>query len=662
MKHLLTIERLNRFAWKHSYLMFTMSHDQQQQQQQEEAVQKDSSTMQTIASKNENTIDEASSDQPSSSPPPQQQPEDEDSFESPSNFSLYADIALIVLIGGFAAAAFLFVGIRSENKNSQAQFEAAATDLVNKIQTAWESYVTAASMMHNFCRNRNFARADFRGLYEYMISTGLNFQAVQFDPNITDAEREAAEAEARAYYAEYYPHVKYRGFTGFNSENSMDLESRHRSAFYFPIHYMEPVIGNERAIDLDYHAPGSPQRQQTVLACMQTGKPSLTDRLKLVQEKTESAFGVILMHPGVNVTSSDQTWPRDLASIVVRIPDLLLLATTKQHKSCQIYIYDRSDSRGYPLFLGAAHVHPAVVPGQDRDSELSYLSELSIDVAMTGSHYIQDIDAANKIWTVIVRKIPGTFEHNHAFVIFGGVIIFVSSGCLAVWVYTDTVRAQKIQQERAKAKAEKAAYVVQSAQLAANRERELNDFIAHEVRNPVAAAMAACSFVKTALHKIPPFPNKDALEAVCADVVTIDNALLFVNDLLRDMLDMHRATNHQLVVKFTPTDILHDVFEPVEGMLYQREGRMDIHIDCPENLVVMSDRLRLKQVILNLGRNSAKFVDSGFLRMRAQLDDKGMVQLLVEDSGPGIPLNKRGQLFNKYQESLDMLSQGTVRI
>lgn len=40
-----------------------------------------------------------------------------------------------------------------------------------------------------------------------------------------------------------------------------------------------------------------------------------------------------------------------------------------------------------------------------------------------------------------------------------------------------------------------------------------------------------------------------------------------------------------------------------------------------------------------------------------------MVQLLlVEDSGPGIPPEKQDQLFNKYQESLDILGQGTVRI
>jgi len=67
-----------------------------------------------------------------------------------------------------------------------------------------------------------------------------------------------------------------------------------------------------------------------------------------------------------------------------------------------------------------------------------------------------------------------------------------------------------------------------------------NDFLAHEVRNPVSAAMAACSFVKTAIHKEEPLRTMDAIQTTRDDVYTIENALKFVNDLLRNMLDMHR--------------------------------------------------------------------------------------------------------------------------
>lgn len=61
---------------------------------------------------------------------------------------------------------------------------------------------------------------------------------------------------------------------------------------------------------------------------------------------------------------------------------------------------------------------------------------------------------------------------------------------------------------------------------------------------------------------------------------------------------------------------------------------------------------------MNLGRNSIKFTTKGYIRFRAAVVDD-LVELYVEDSGPGIPVDKRDHLFEKYQASLDVLSQGT---
>jgi CheY-like chemotaxis protein len=124
------------------------------------------------------------------------------------------------------------------------------------------------------------------------------------------------------------------------------------------------------------------------------------------------------------------------------------------------------------------------------------------------------------------------------------------------------------------------------------------------------------------------------------------------------LLDMYRAAANKLEVKLAPMDLLKDVLEPVCSILYQRDGSVSVTMDCPENLIVATDCLRLKQIMLNLGRNSTKFVHSGFIRFRAAVVD-GLVELYVEDSGPGIPAEKRGALFAKFQSSLDVLSQGT---
>lgn len=99
------------------------------------------------------------------------------------------------------------------------------------------------------------------------------------------------------------------------------------------------------------------------------------------------------------------------------------------------------------------------------------------------------------------------------------------------------------------------------------------------------------------------------------DVEIIDRSLHFVNDLLRNMLDMHRVSKEQMLMNMKPPDVLHDILEPVDAILYRRCGTYEVQAECPDNLYIMTDRIRLKQIMLNLVRNSSKFVLKGFVRL-----------------------------------------------
>mmetsp|Transcript_5711 Transcript_5711/g.8801 ORF Transcript_5711/g.8801 Transcript_5711/m.8801 type:complete len:830 (-) Transcript_5711:2106-4595(-) len=245
-----------------------------------------------------------------------------------------------------------------------------------------------------------------------------------------------------------------------------------------------------------------------------------------------------------------------------------------------------------------------------------------------------------------------------------GIVVGSVTGALILYALWCMRRIKASEQRRVKklkeaAEAEKAAIIVENATKAAKSERELNDYIAHEVRNPLAAALSACSFVLSAVgDETIPLTTDEARRVVTEDALIINSSLHFINDLLRNMLDMQRAASNQLKLEPTPTDLLKDVLQPVDTMLYRREKSFEVIVECPKDLHIMSDRLRLKQIILNLGRNAAKFVDHGFIRLRAAVVNN-CVHLYVEDSGPGIPIEKRKILFAKFQDSLDSLNQGT---
>jgi hypothetical protein len=157
-------------------------------------------------------------------------------------------------------------------------------------------------------------------------------------------------------------------------------------------------------------------------------------------------------------------------------------------------------------------------------------------------------------------------------------------------------------------------------------------------------------------------PNEEERSLVKGDIRVIDTSLQFVNELLRNMLDLHRTSKgHGIKLHLVPTDVAKDVLEPVASILYMRGASVKIITECnPPNLYVMTDRMRLKQILLNLSFNATKFVEKGYIRLRADVVGKERkVTLYVEDSGPGIPLCKRNALFTKFQDSLDVLNQGT---
>jgi signal transduction histidine kinase len=458
--------------------------------------------------------------------------------------------------------------------------------------------------------------------------------------------------------------VVYHGFRGFNTPDS-GLVPRSNQSFYFPIHYQEPVAGNEAAIDLDYYS--SESRIRAVDAMFETKGPSLTDRLSLVSAgagqsrcgvDNVASYGVVVMHPGIALTNQPDVWPRDFSSIVVCIPDLITRSISTEGKDSKIFIHDISDptSGGEPVFLGAA----SVVRETNGAVNIEFIEEEPFNSLSDGKlFHHQNIKAADRVWTITVVGVEGRWDSSMVFVIVGGVIILFASITLAFWVRTDERRTKKFNEIRQEAEHEKAALILKNARQATKTERELNDFIAHEVRNPVAAAMAACNFLQAEINKREPLVDEESRELAREDMNIIDNALKFVNDLLRNMLDMHRAASKQLQVKMVPTDLLHDILEPVGGMLHRRGSKVKVIVDCPDNFWIMADPLRLKQVILNLGRNSSKFIDEGFIRLKAEETD-GNVILYVDDSGSGIPADKRDRIFAKFQESLDMLSQGTV--
>jgi signal transduction histidine kinase/CheY-like chemotaxis protein len=576
--------------------------------------------------------------------------------------------ALSVLALSLAGCAgFLVYGISKARADADESFERRAIELIQTIETTWKEYDNAALSIHNICRrSRNTTRKEFREFYEYLLAGGLEFESAQCLPNVTHAERASYEAEALEFYSEYYPSVDYNGFIGFIPDNQtghLIVVPSPELPFYFPVHYLEPVLPNKPAIELDLYS--FPSQKNEIDLAVASREPVLSKRLHTVQETEENAYSVLIYHPGIFLETDPDDYPSELSVVLVRIPSLLFRVSLVQEENLAVYLYDTTilNTGGATEFLGGGAFTVSGEEAEGVTHTLELLPEIAIDTLHKRfeSSRIYEEEVAitpSGTWVVAVVPVDDTYNPYIAFVLFGGAMILTAGVSIAAWYFTNARRDARLNEMRVASEAEKAVLIVENAEKSALAERELNDFLAHEVRNPLAAAMSACSFVSSAIHAEKSFATAETTTLVKEDIGVINTSLQYINDLLRNMLDMHKASSDQLSITLSPACLKQDVFEPVATMLYHRGDSFKVIIECPENLFLLTDRIRLKQIVLNLANNSRKFVQTGFVRIRADVvDDK--IHVYVEDSGPGIPMDKRDTLFKKFQTSLDSLNQGT---
>ena len=586
-------------------------------------------------------------------------------------------VGLILVIGSATSAAFLTMGIKGTQRDQDLRFERHASEFVKAFQARWTDYEVAAMWAHEACRStadqvKKLAgrislctRQDFSELYLYLLQGGLPFNFVSFLTMIFDPERSILEEESRVYHAEHHPDFAYRGVTGYVRDEGTPFHfhesPREEQAFYLTAHYVEPFAGNEWLVDFDMMSLPRPNNETAIQEELEylAFQPVLSERMLFPSQNTTAhGYNVLFLHPGISLPDHHPSFIYDPSGMGIYVPDLLYNVASSQSEKTLAYVFDDDDTSGHEsAFLAGIMVDPT---NGDDGPLVEYQEEIDVSKLLDASECRSEkFPVVNRHWTVVVCKASGTYVPKNLFIILGGIIIFFACSCLALWLWASNRRLARFNEFKAAAEREKAALLIKNAERVAAAEKEMNEYISHEIRNPIAAAITACSFVSSAVNESMPLQTEESRDMAREDVSIISSSLQFTNDLLRTMIDMHKALHNRLHVDMTPTSVLHDVLEPVAAMFHTRGFDFEVQYHCdPENMIIATDRIRLKQIVVNLAGNAKKFVQKGYIRMSATVVD-GKVELSVSDSGPGIPPSKRPLLFQKYQESLDSLSQGT---
>ncbi|MEF3402682.1 ATP-binding protein [Agromyces sp. CCNWLW203] len=164
--------------------------------------------------------------------------------------------------------------------------------------------------------------------------------------------------------------------------------------------------------------------------------------------------------------------------------------------------------------------------------------------------------------------------------------------------------------------------------------------VGHDLRRPLTSASAAVSALRS--HEVElPAAERDELLA------TASESLDALAELVTNLLDVSRVQAGALAVTLAPTEVADVVLPALDELAL---GPADVELDLADDLApVLADGVLLQRVVVNLLANAVRHSPDGERVRLAASSFQGRTELRVVDRGPGIPAERRDEVFTPFQ-------------
>ncbi|MHB1036795.1 MAG: PAS domain S-box protein [Pirellulales bacterium] len=192
----------------------------------------------------------------------------------------------------------------------------------------------------------------------------------------------------------------------------------------------------------------------------------------------------------------------------------------------------------------------------------------------------------------------------------------------------------------------RASHLAVQAEKANRAKSEFLANMSHELRTPLNAIIG---FSQGLLDHADRHPlndhQKDRIDKIWKSG---EHLLLLINK----VLDTASIESGRIQVNPTSFEVqtLIDEISPLAEELIKSKPRVCYTVEVEEDLpLIFSDQDMLKEILINLIGNAAKFTDQGSITLRARRDDQNIL-LSVEDTGVGIPEEHLDHVFEKFYQ------------
>lgn len=196
--------------------------------------------------------------------------------------------------------------------------------------------------------------------------------------------------------------------------------------------------------------------------------------------------------------------------------------------------------------------------------------------------------------------------------------------------------------------------LAKSVQEARSASRMKSAFLAnmsHEIRTPLGAIMGFADLLKDE-------SVQDGERQAYVDIITRNGEHL--QTVLNDILDLSKMEAGYLkteLLSFSPRSIVQDVVTLL-SMKAEAKG-LWLKTRFPERLPeqVVSDPVRLRQILMNIIGNAIKFTHEGGIEVSVGYEEPGSLRVIVHDTGNGISEEQRDRLFKAFSQADDSMTR-----
>ncbi len=168
--------------------------------------------------------------------------------------------------------------------------------------------------------------------------------------------------------------------------------------------------------------------------------------------------------------------------------------------------------------------------------------------------------------------------------------------------------------------------------------------MSHELRTPLNAIIGFTRLVQRRSQDVLPQKQLDNLDKV---LISADHLLGLINDVL-DLSKIEAGRTEVQPVSFALAPLVDACLQQVRPLVRTDKVRLVKQIQ-PDLPMMFSDQDKLRQILINLLSNAAKFTEKGSITVSASRENDTLV-LAVADTGIGIPQDALERIFEAFQQ------------